>query len=71
MPQPQAVIDPASGRTIGGQTADAFYISVKHARPLAVGVVGSKVSTSYSQLLQQCGCFSSMKSGADLGEISL
>lgn len=60
-----AVIDPATGRTMGGQTADAFYISVKHARPLAVGVVGSKVSTSYSQLLQQCGCFSSMKSGPE------
>lgn len=61
-----AIIDPATGRTIGGQTADAFYISVKHARPLAVGVVGSSaVSTSYSQLLQQCGCFSSMKSGPE------
>eukprot|EP00438_Fugacium_kawagutii_P025614 Skav209717 [mRNA] locus=scaffold528:119170:133719:- [translate_table: standard] len=32
-----AVIDPSTGRTMGGQTADAFYISVKHARPLAVG----------------------------------
>jgi len=61
-----AIIDPATGRTMGGQTADAFYISVKHARPLAVGVVGSaKVSTSYGQLLEHCQCFNSLKSGPE------
>ncbi len=27
-----------SGRTLSGQTAEAFYISVKHAKPLAVGL---------------------------------
>ncbi|MGH8722819.1 MAG: homocysteine S-methyltransferase family protein, partial [Burkholderiales bacterium] len=28
----------ASGRTLSGQTAEAFYNSVRHARPLAVGL---------------------------------
>jgi 5-methyltetrahydrofolate--homocysteine methyltransferase len=27
-----------SGRTLSGQTAEAFYISIKHAKPLAVGL---------------------------------
>ncbi|TGN14642.1 methionine synthase [Leptospira ilyithenensis] len=31
-------ITDASGRTLSGQTGEAFYISVKHARPLAVGI---------------------------------
>jgi 5-methyltetrahydrofolate--homocysteine methyltransferase len=30
-------ITDASGRTLSGQTAEAFWISVRHARPLAVG----------------------------------
>ncbi len=30
-------ITDASGRTLSGQTADAFWISVKHAAPLAIG----------------------------------
>ena len=28
------------GLTVGGQTVEAFYVSVKHARPLAIGLVG-------------------------------
>jgi 5-methyltetrahydrofolate--homocysteine methyltransferase len=27
-----------SGRTLSGQTLDAFYVSIRHARPLAVGI---------------------------------
>jgi 5-methyltetrahydrofolate--homocysteine methyltransferase len=30
-------ITDASGRTLSGQTAEAFWISVRHARPLAIG----------------------------------
>ena len=28
----------ASGRTLSGQTTEAFYTSVRHARPLCVGL---------------------------------
>ncbi len=31
-------ITDASGRTLSGQTLEAFYISIKHAQPLAVGL---------------------------------
>ncbi len=31
-------ITDASGRTLSGQTGEAFYISIRHARPLAVGI---------------------------------
>lgn len=31
-------ITDASGRTLSGQTLEAFYISVKHARPISVGL---------------------------------
>ena len=27
-----------SGRTLSGQTIDAFYISIRHAKPLSVGI---------------------------------
>jgi len=27
-----------SGRTLSGQTVEAFYVSIEHARPLAVGI---------------------------------
>jgi 5-methyltetrahydrofolate--homocysteine methyltransferase len=30
-------ITDASGRTLSGQTTEAFYNSVRHSRPLAVG----------------------------------
>jgi 5-methyltetrahydrofolate--homocysteine methyltransferase len=33
-----ATITDRSGRTLSGQTIDAFWVSVKHARPLAVGI---------------------------------
>eukprot|EP00930_Biecheleria_cincta_P009204 TRINITY_DN1108_c0_g1_i1.p1 TRINITY_DN1108_c0_g1~~TRINITY_DN1108_c0_g1_i1.p1 ORF type:complete len:2115 (+),score=427.14 TRINITY_DN1108_c0_g1_i1:725-6346(+) len=36
-----ALIDASTGRTLGGQTADAFLISVKHVKPLAVGLTTS------------------------------
>ncbi|GBF51993.1 B12-dependent methionine synthase [Leptospira ryugenii] len=31
-------ITDSSGRTLSGQTGEAFYISIKHAKPLAVGI---------------------------------
>src|SRR5690606_18894930 len=31
-------ITDASGRTLSGQTAEAFWYSVRHARPLAIGL---------------------------------
>ncbi len=33
-----AAITDASGRTLSGQTVDAFWSSVRHARPLAIGI---------------------------------
>ncbi len=43
-----------SGRTLSGQTADAFYISVAHARPLAVGfncALGARELREYVDVL--------------------
>ncbi len=33
-----ATVTDCSGRTLSGQTIDAFWVSVKHARPFAVGI---------------------------------
>ena len=33
-----ATITDRSGRTLSGQTLDAFYVSVEHARPFSVGL---------------------------------
>jgi 5-methyltetrahydrofolate--homocysteine methyltransferase len=33
-----ATITDRSGRTLSGQTLDAFYVSIRHARPLSVGL---------------------------------
>ncbi|HTQ77808.1 MAG TPA: methionine synthase, partial [Burkholderiales bacterium] len=43
-------ITDASGRTLSGQTAEAFYNSIRHARPLAVGLncaLGAKELRQY------------------------
>ena len=32
------IIDDRSGRTLSGQTIDAFWVSMAHARPLSVGI---------------------------------
>ena len=45
-----------SGRTLSGQTADAFWYSVRHARPLAVGLncaLGANELRPYVDLLSQ------------------
>ena len=45
-----------SGRTLSGQTADAFWYSVRHARPLAVGLncaLGATELRPYVDLLSQ------------------
>jgi 5-methyltetrahydrofolate--homocysteine methyltransferase len=45
-----------SGRTLSGQTADAFWYSVRHARPLAVGLncaLGANELRPYVDLLAQ------------------
>jgi len=47
-------ITDASGRTLSGQTAEAFYNSVRHARPLAVGLncaLGAKELRPYVEEL--------------------
>ncbi|MFI4970203.1 MAG: homocysteine S-methyltransferase family protein [Lysobacterales bacterium] len=45
-----------SGRTLSGQTADAFYASVAHGRPLSVGLncaLGAKELRQYVDMLAQ------------------
>jgi 5-methyltetrahydrofolate--homocysteine methyltransferase len=45
-----------SGRTLSGQTAEAFYASVAHARPLSVGLncaLGAKELRQYVDVLSQ------------------
>jgi 5-methyltetrahydrofolate--homocysteine methyltransferase len=50
-------ITDASGRTLSGQTAEAFYNSVRHARPLAIGLncaLGAKELRPYVEELARC-----------------
>ncbi|TZF91015.1 homocysteine S-methyltransferase family protein [Cognatilysobacter lacus] len=49
-------ITDASGRTLSGQTAEAFWYSVRHARPLAIGLncaLGAKDLRAYVDILAQ------------------
>jgi 5-methyltetrahydrofolate--homocysteine methyltransferase len=49
-------ITDASGRTLSGQTPEAFWNSVRHARPLAVGLncaLGAKLMRPYIEELSQ------------------
>src|SRR3982751_2771940 len=49
-------ITDASGRTLSGQTAEAFYNSVRHARPLAIGLncaLGAKELRPYVEELSR------------------
>ena len=49
-------ITDASGRTLSGQTAEAFYNSIRHAQPLAVGLncaLGAKELRQYVQELSE------------------
>ena len=59
-----------SGRTLSGQTLEAFYISVSHARPLSVGLncaLGAEMMREYSQSLSRIGAeFTSLYPNAGL-----
>lgn len=63
-------ITDASGRTLSGQTIDAFYISVKHANPLSVGLncaLGAKEMRPYLETLsREADCFVSCYPNAGL-----
>ena len=54
-------ITDASGRTLSGQTIEAFYNSVVHARPFSVGIncaLGAKQMRPYlAELSRTAGCF--------------
>ncbi len=59
-----------SGRTLSGQTAEAFYYSVQHARPLSVGLncaLGAADLRPHVQVLSQtANCFVSTHPNAGL-----
>ena len=63
-------ITDASGRTLSGQTLEAFYISVKHANPLSVGLncaLGAKEMRNHIEELSQiAGCYTSAYPNAGL-----
>jgi len=63
-------ITDASGRTLSGQTAEAFYNSVRHARPLSVGLncaLGAKELRPYvEEMARLAECFTSCHPNAGL-----
>jgi len=63
-------ITDASGRTLSGQTLEAFYISVSHAQPLSVGLncaLGAKEMRPHIEELSQLAeCFTSAYPNAGL-----
>lgn len=63
-------ITDASGRTLSGQTLEAFYISVSHAKPLSIGLncaLGAKDMRAYIEELSQiANCFTSAYPNAGL-----
>jgi len=63
-------ITDASGRTLSGQTLEAFYVSVNHANPLSVGLncaLGASEMRPYIQELSKiAGCFTSAYPNAGL-----
>jgi 5-methyltetrahydrofolate--homocysteine methyltransferase len=63
-------ITDASGRTLSGQTLEAFYISVKHARPLSIGLncaLGAKEMRNHIEELSQIAkCYTSAYPNAGL-----
>lgn len=63
-------ITDASGRTLSGQTLEAFYTSVAHARPLSVGLncaLGAKEMRPYIEELSQiASCYVSAYPNAGL-----
>jgi len=63
-------ITDASGRTLSGQTLEAFYISVAHANPLSVGLNcalgASEMRPHIEELSQICACYTSAYPNAGL-----
>ncbi|MBC6491735.1 homocysteine S-methyltransferase family protein [Flavihumibacter stibioxidans] len=63
-------ITDASGRTLSGQTLEAFYISVMHARPLSVGLNcalgASEMRSHIEELSEIASCFTSAYPNAGL-----
>jgi 5-methyltetrahydrofolate--homocysteine methyltransferase len=63
-------ITDASGRTLSGQTLEAFYTSIMHARPLSVGLncaLGAQDMRSHIEELSQiCACYVSAYPNAGL-----
>jgi 5-methyltetrahydrofolate--homocysteine methyltransferase len=63
-------ITDASGRTLSGQTLEAFYVSVMHAKPLSVGLncaLGAQEMRPHIEELSQiAGCFTSAYPNAGL-----
>ena len=56
-----ATITDASGRTLSGQTIDAFYASIAHARPFSVGIncaLGGRAMRPYvEELARRAHCY--------------
>ena len=56
-----ATITDASGRTLSGQTTEAFWASVQHAKPLSVGLncaLGAEEMRPYIEILAKtANCF--------------
>ena len=63
-------ITDASGRTLSGQTLDAFYISVKHANPISVGLNcalgAAEMRPHIKDLSEMAACFTSAYPNAGL-----
>jgi 5-methyltetrahydrofolate--homocysteine methyltransferase len=63
-------ITDASGRTLSGQTLEAFYTSVMHAKPLSIGLncaLGAKEMRSHiEELSQMASCYVSAYPNAGL-----
>jgi 5-methyltetrahydrofolate--homocysteine methyltransferase len=63
-------ITDASGRTLSGQTLEAFYVSVMHANPLSIGLncaLGAAEMRPYIEELSQiAGCYTSAYPNAGL-----
>jgi 5-methyltetrahydrofolate--homocysteine methyltransferase len=63
-------ITDASGRTLSGQTLEAFYISVRHANPLSVGLNcalgATQMRPHIEELSQIAECFTSAYPNAGL-----
>lgn len=63
-------ITDASGRTLSGQTLEAFYISVGHAKPLSIGLNcalgGAQMRPHVEELAQIASCYVSVYPNAGL-----